>query len=30
VAVLVVKAIAALVRLWGLSSPPTLVFDENN
>ena len=29
VAVLAVTAIAALVRLWGLSSPPTLVFDEN-
>jgi dolichyl-phosphate-mannose-protein mannosyltransferase len=29
VAVLAVSAIAALVRLWGLSSPPMLVFDEN-
>ncbi len=29
VAVLAVTAIAAVVRLWGLSSPPTLVFDEN-
>jgi dolichyl-phosphate-mannose--protein O-mannosyl transferase len=29
VAVLAVTAIAAVVRLWGLSSPPMLVFDEN-
>jgi dolichyl-phosphate-mannose--protein O-mannosyl transferase len=29
VAILAVTAIAALVRLWGLSSPPMLVFDEN-
>jgi dolichyl-phosphate-mannose--protein O-mannosyl transferase len=29
VAILAVAAIAAVVRLWGLSSPPTLVFDEN-
>jgi dolichyl-phosphate-mannose-protein mannosyltransferase len=29
VAVLAVTAIAAVVRIWGLSSPPTLVFDEN-
>jgi len=29
VAILAVTAIAALVRLWGLSSPPQLVFDEN-
>jgi dolichyl-phosphate-mannose-protein mannosyltransferase len=29
VAVLAVTAIAALVRLWGLSNPPMLVFDEN-
>jgi dolichyl-phosphate-mannose-protein mannosyltransferase len=29
VVILAVTAIAALVRLWGLSSPPMLVFDEN-
>jgi dolichyl-phosphate-mannose-protein mannosyltransferase len=29
VAILAVTAIAAVVRLWGLSSPPMLVFDEN-
>jgi dolichyl-phosphate-mannose-protein mannosyltransferase len=29
VAILAVTAIAAVVRMWGLSSPPTLVFDEN-
>jgi dolichyl-phosphate-mannose--protein O-mannosyl transferase len=29
VAILVVTAIAAGVRLWGLSRPPELVFDEN-
>jgi dolichyl-phosphate-mannose--protein O-mannosyl transferase len=29
VAVLAVTAIAALVRVWGLSTPPMLVFDEN-
>ena len=29
VAILAVAAIAAVVRLWGLSTPPTLVFDEN-
>jgi dolichyl-phosphate-mannose-protein mannosyltransferase len=29
VAILAVTAIAALVRLWGLSSPPSLAFDEN-
>jgi dolichyl-phosphate-mannose--protein O-mannosyl transferase len=29
VAVLAVTAIAAVVRMWGLSSPPTLAFDEN-
>jgi dolichyl-phosphate-mannose-protein mannosyltransferase len=29
VAVLAVTAIAAVVRLWGLSSPPMLVFDEH-
>ena len=29
VAVLAVTAIAAVVRMWGLSSPPTLMFDEN-
>ena len=29
VAILAVTAIAALVRMWGLSSPPMLVFDEN-
>ncbi len=28
-AILAVTAIAAVVRMWGLSSPPTLVFDEN-
>jgi dolichyl-phosphate-mannose-protein mannosyltransferase len=28
-AILAVVAIAAVVRLWGLSSPPSLVFDEN-
>ena len=28
-AILAVTAIAALVRMWGLSSPPELVFDEN-
>ena len=29
VAVVAVTAIAAFVRMWGLSSPPTMVFDEN-
>jgi dolichyl-phosphate-mannose-protein mannosyltransferase len=29
VAILAVTAIAAVVRMWGLSSPPMLVFDEN-
>jgi dolichyl-phosphate-mannose-protein mannosyltransferase len=29
VAIVAVTAIAAAVRLWGLSSPPTLVFDEH-
>jgi dolichyl-phosphate-mannose--protein O-mannosyl transferase len=29
VAILVVTAIAAVVRLWGLSSPAQMVFDEN-
>jgi dolichyl-phosphate-mannose-protein mannosyltransferase len=29
VAIVAVTAIAAVVRLWGLSSPPTMVFDEN-
>ena len=29
VAILAVTAIAAVVRMWGLSSPPSLVFDEN-
>ena len=29
VAILAVTAIAAVVRLWGLSCPPTMVFDEN-
>lgn len=29
VAIVAVTAIAAVVRMWGLSSPPTLVFDEN-
>lgn len=28
-AILAVTAIAAVVRLWGLSTPPNLVFDEN-
>ncbi len=28
-AILTVTAIAAVVRLWGLSNPPMLVFDEN-
>ena len=29
VAILAVTAIAAVVRMWGLSNPPSLVFDEN-
>jgi dolichyl-phosphate-mannose-protein mannosyltransferase len=29
VAILAVTAIAAVVRMWGVSSPPMLVFDEN-
>ena len=29
VAILAVTAIAAVVRLWGLSSPPAMAFDEN-
>jgi dolichyl-phosphate-mannose-protein mannosyltransferase len=29
VAILAVTAIAAVVRMWGLASPPMLVFDEN-
>ena len=29
VAIVAVTAIAAVVRIWGLSNPPTLVFDEN-
>ena len=29
VAIVAVTAIAAVVRMWGLSNPPSLVFDEN-
>jgi dolichyl-phosphate-mannose-protein mannosyltransferase len=29
VAILAVTAIAAVIRIWGISNPPTLVFDEN-